>query len=424
MKTKTFANPWIIFIGCCLMSFVGFGLVVNTHGLYFAPLTEELGLNKTELSLTLTLQAIACAVTLIFSGRIMSKVNTQLLLTLCILMFGGGFILFAFFTSIVPFLIVWTLIGIAQAFALVVAIPVLLGNWFEKKLGLVMGVALGVSGLGGAFFNPMISSIIINNGWRTATIVSGILILVCILPFTLFVFRSAPNAEKGELPYGRERNTLDNKKVVEEVVLGITAKEAYRTSSFYFYLITMFSLSMVGGIVQHVSGHIVNEGFNLTVGASVVSAIMLGAAAGKFLIGILLDIFHANLVISLYAIFGIVGWGGLIWFSSEVSLVGSGFLLGLGQGISLVAIPYFVRKTFGAKEYSQIYSIIAMVGSFASAISATLGGVFFDKLGSYHLPISTNLVFYLIAALCILTAYAHKKKINSDTNEIREEKLV
>lgn len=424
MSKPKFNYAWMIFIGCCFMSFVGFGIVVNTHGLYFAPLTEELGLNKTQLGLTLTFQGFAAAITLIFAGKIMASINTKWLLSVCVTIFGGGFILFATFHSFIPFLIVWTLIGIAQAFALAVAIPVLIGNWFEKKMGLAMGISLGISGLGGAFFNPLISNIIINHGWRTASLLSGILILICILPFTLFVFRYKPNEEKGEFPYGREFNASNEKIAVKEELNSLSAKEAYRTSPFYLYLITVFSLSMIAGLVQHVSGHIVNIGYTLTVGASVVSAIMLGAAAGKVFIGILLDILPSNLVIIFYALFGIVGWGGLIWFSGETALVASGFLLGIGQGIGLVGLPYFIRKTFGSKEFAQIYSIISMVGAFAASIAATLGGVLFDKTGSFTIPISSNLAFYVIASVSLLLGFALKGKIISVPNQTNSNKIV
>ncbi|MEH7119321.1 MFS transporter [Neobacillus vireti] len=424
MGKQKFNYAWIIFIGCCFMSFVGFGLVVNTPGLYFASLTKELSVDRTEIAMTLTLSSLAGALTLMFAGKIFAKVNTKLLLSICVLVCGGGFILNSTFHSILPFYIVSTLMGIASTFAIGLCVPVLLGNWFEKKLGLAMGIAMGLTGFGGAFFNPLISSIIMNHGWRTAYLTSGMIILICLLPFTLFVLRYKPNADKGEIPYGKELNAKAEKAAAEEVLEGIPAKNAYRTPSFYLFLMTIISLNMVAGLVQHVSGHIVNIGYALTVGASVISGIMLGAAVGKILMGILLDLLSPNLVITLYTLVGITGWGGLIWFHGATALVASGFMLGLGQAILLVSIPYLVRKTFGPREYSQIFSIISMFGSFASAISATLGGVLFDKTGSYTLSISANLVFYVIASLSILTAYSLKRKIVFVSNEIKGEKIV
>ena len=43
----------------------------------------------------------------------------------------------------------------------------------------------------------------------------------------------------------------------------------------------MLALQFVSGSVQHISGHITSQGLPLTIGASVVSGVMLGAAAGK-----------------------------------------------------------------------------------------------------------------------------------------------
>ena len=49
-----------------------------------------------------------------------------------------------------------------STFALTLSIPLLLGNWFQKYLGTVMGIALGLSAIGGTIFNPIISSVITN----------------------------------------------------------------------------------------------------------------------------------------------------------------------------------------------------------------------------------------------------------------------
>lgn len=39
-------RPWLVFFGCCVLSFVGFGLIVNTPGLYFATLGKELSVSR------------------------------------------------------------------------------------------------------------------------------------------------------------------------------------------------------------------------------------------------------------------------------------------------------------------------------------------------------------------------------------------
>lgn len=44
-QTKSSSRPWLVFIGCCVLSLVGFGLIVNTPGLYFTVLGETLNVS-------------------------------------------------------------------------------------------------------------------------------------------------------------------------------------------------------------------------------------------------------------------------------------------------------------------------------------------------------------------------------------------
>lgn len=408
MHKKSSKKAWLVFVGCCVMSLVGFGLVVNTPGLYFTSITGELGITQAQIAMTLTISAIMQALTLIFAGKIMEKVDSRVLLSGCTIVFGGGFIAVSLFHSIVPFYVVYALIGVAQAIALSLAIPVLLSNWFEEKLGMVMGVALGLSGIGGAIFNQIVSRMIMAFGWRTSYMVAGIILFVCILPFSALVFKYGPDREKGEYPYGySEQKKQEDEKSAE----GISAKEAYKTPSFLLYVVAIILLQMVAGMVQQVSTHVQNMGFDLATGASVVSGIMLGAAVGKATIGALLDKINGKVVAIVFAVLGMFGWGGLLLAGVSFLLIMCGFILGLGQGLLLVGIPWYVRNTFGNKNYSQIFSIISMFGAFASAAASSINGLIFDLTGKYTVSLTMNVIFYACAAFCVVTAFSLRKKL-------------
>ncbi|MSE04546.1 MFS transporter, partial [Lactobacillus salivarius] len=191
---------------------------------------------------------------------------------------------------------------------------------------------------------------------------------------------------------------------------GITLKEATKTPMFYLIAFSMIALQFIAGFVQHISGHIVNSGLSLTTGASVVSGVMMGAAVGKILIGYLLDKFNNSFVVGLYTVFGILGWSGLIVLKSPMMLVSSGFILGLGQGLLLVALPYFIRREFGSKDYSNILSIISMLGSVSSAAAVSLDGVMFDIQHSYTMPLTLNVILYILAGIAVVMSirYTHK----------------
>lgn len=411
MKQKS-GYAWWIFASTCIISLVGFGLIINTIGLYFEPIGNAFHVGRADVALMPTFQNIAAAVVLIFAGKIMQKLNTKWLLTGCFAVIGLGLVSLSFAKSLMQFYIVWTLIGICQPFAIALSIPVLLGNWFQKKLGTVMGIALGISAIGGTIFNPILSSVITNNGWRTGWLVEGLIVLITLIPTGLFIIKGKPG--KGQVPYGYDPNSEESNKEINES--GITLKEATRTPMFYLIAFSMIALQYVAGFVQHISAHIVNVGMPLTVGATVVSGVMLGAAAGKILIGYLLDKFNNIGVIAVYSIFGILGWGGLLISKSSTILIACGFILGLGQGIMLVALPYFIRKQFGGKDYSNILSVISMFGVVASAASVSIDGVLFDMTKSYSVPLSLNVILYILSGLAIILSILLSKKI---INKIR-----
>lgn len=414
MENKKMHYAWLIFIACCAMSFVGLGLMVNTEGLFFVPIGKELKFSRSELSLMLTIQNIAAMISMPITGKMFNKIKTKYLLTGSFGFMAVGFVLLSRCSKLYMFYGIFTIIGLAMPAAMS-APTVLLANWFEKKLGFTMGIAMALSGLAGAIFNPLVSSIIVGHGWRTAYIFIAVAALIIVLPFTLFIVQFKPS-DKGLLPYGVDESKKTSGKPVEQT--GMTAKEAYRTAPFYLFCAAMIVLQAVAGLVQHVSAHVVNEGFSLTVGATVISGIMLGAAAGKFIIGLLLDKVPSKLVVIIYGSIGFIGWLGLNLALSSKLLIASGFVLGLGQALMLVALPFFIRKVFGTKEYSYISSIIGVCGSLASAVSVYADGVIFDMTKTYKLALSLNLVYYVVAMIVIIVALTigdkMKKAVTSD----------
>lgn len=408
---KRFHYAWIIFICTCIISLVGFGLVINTVGLFYGPVCKAFNIGRGEVALMTTFQNIAAALTLAFAGKLMNKINIKVLLTSTYLVIGLGLMGLSMAHSIVPFYVTWALIGICEPFAILLPIPVLLGNWFEKNLGTVMGISLGISAIGGAVFNPIISSVITGSGWRTGYIVSGAIVLIAILPLTLFLIKFKP--ENGVQPYGHSENAASTAVNNDS---GITLKQALKTPMFYLITLAMISLNYVAGFVQHISGHIVNVGLPLTVGASVISGVMLGAAAGKISIGWMLDKLNKSLVILIYGIFGIIGWGGLVVMKNASALVACGFILGIGQGILLVSLPYFIRKMFGSKDYSNIYSVISMFGAFASAAAVSIDGKIFDMTKSYAVPLWTNVALYVVSIMAIIISINITRRIIKNIN--------
>lgn len=410
-----FHYAWIIFLGCCIISFVGFGLTINTAGLFWSGMSADLGLTRAEIALNATFNGIAGAVSLLFAGTIFKKVNTKLLLTLSFAITGLCFIACSFIQTIGPFYGIKVVLGVVQQISIVISIPILLGNWFEKKLGMLFGITGALTAIGGAFFNPLVSDFILEYGWRNTYIIVGVINLALLLPFALLM-KFKP--ENGMLPYGAEKsNPVANQDqaLPTERLTGLTIKGAIKTPMFYFFIVAIICLQSAGSLAQHVPALIQNFNFSLQVGASVMSALLIGAAVGKLLMGFMLDHVKPTYVLLIFTIIGAFGWYSIKLFNDSLILNGSGFLSGMGQAIVLIAIPLLIRETFGTKDYSQILSIILMFGAFSNAVSVYIHGSIFDHTNSYSASLILNVVTYAIGFCCLALVIKFSRKVKTNS---------
>ena len=423
MSTQQRSNwrPWLVFAGCCVLSFVGFGFIVNTMGLYYTPLCDELGVSRTQIALAASIMAIAALPTTLLAGNIMKRIDSRILISACVAVCVLLFFAQSFFTQLWQFYVSFALMGIAYVIPITLAPSVLLANWFEDKLGLVMGIALGISGIGGMVFNPVVSSWITNFGWRASYRITAIVLAVCVLPFALFAFKFRPDQTKGESAYGHVVNqTADAAKTGQNDELpGLSFKQAAKTGSFALLVILAVLLQSVAALVQHVSGMEVARGLTLEQGSLVVSGIMLGAAVGKATIGVLLDRMKTEVVIILYAALGLGGWALMAASGMPTAATVAGFLAGIGQGVVLVSLPWMIRQFFGLKDYPMILSVISVGGGIASAVANTVHGTVFDMAGSYTPSLIANVVFYVVAAICAIAAYK-LRPMKANENKIEQ----
>lgn len=406
MTHKKSFFPWWVFIVCCFISMIGFGLLVNTIGLFFGPISQEFNVGRANVALMTTFQNAAAAIALFFAGKIMEKVNLRWLLTACFALIAVSMLSLTFANSLVHFYLTWTIIGICQPIAITLSIPVLLSKWFNQKLGTVMGISLGLSALGGTIFNPIIAEIIKNFGWRGGFVGEALLIGLILVPLAISI-KSEPTNQYPA--YGKAIQS--SKKVA---LAGFSLKQALKMPVFYALAFAMLALQFVSGSVQHISGHITNIGISPITAATVVSGVMIGAAIGKISIGYFLDKFNAKLVLAVYSLFGVIGWGGQAMLRESNLLILSAVILGLGQGVCLVALPYIIRQIFGEKDYSNILSVINMIGAFAMSASVYLIGLFFDQTGSYNLGWMINVAAFALSFIVIMITLG--KKENADSN--------
>ena len=399
--------PWLVFLGCCVLSFLGFGVIVNTPGQYFSTLRAVFHVSQSAVALTVTVQMLVGSLMLVVGGKILERYDSRKVLFLCVAVVALSFLACSFVTAFWQFYVIFAIMGAAYAIPVLLAPQALLSNWFEKRLGMVMGIALGLSGLAGALFQPIVVAWMSTLGWRGSYALTAGLFALIALPCTLLL-RFAPDKSRGEFAYGHDAEEHTQKATAAGS--GVTPRQAFRSWAFAFFVLSMVLLQIASGLVQHVATFEKDMGLAPLAAASVVTGIMIGAAVGKGSIGALLDRFNAVVVVLTYVFFGVAGWLIILFIHVPSLATLGGVLAGIGQGYLLVAIPWMIREHFGAGHYAQIYARAALVSNVMLALSTGLHGVLYDVTGkSYLLSFSLTLVGYVVATVLGLVAFTYQR---------------
>ena len=402
-------STWII-IGCCLLGLIHSGMVCNTLGLYYTSLAAEFEISMTRVTLIMSFLVGGGLVGIMFAGKLLHMIPTRVLLSFAVVIVGGGLLISSCFESIYLFYAVWGAIGFCSPLLISVTIPTILGNWFEEKLGSVMGIVYGVAGIGGTLFNPVTGWLLENYGFRTALQAEGVITLTVLLPITLFVLQLQP----------KEQKNIEHKAAGSAVK---KRKKHYWQKAFLLFVCASILLTIVNNLQQQISTHVQNIGFSISFASNVMAAVLLGCAVGNLVCGMMFDRMRPVPVLICYALCGLLGWlglaaaGVLLHPGIPVLLLLSGFLIGMGHALFQIGIPFCVRRVYGGAEYSQIFAAVCLPGSAVGIFAAPLGGVFYDVSGSYQGLVVLLSILSFAGGLSIIGALKAKKQSAAGTKK-------
>lgn len=413
-ENKKIHMAWFVLIACCALQAGGAGTLVNSAGVFLSPVAESLGVGIGELSLYLTITSLCLAFSLPIAGKMLTKYNIRILLSVGMTICALSVAAMSQFTAVWQWYIAGAILGIAGSVIFIITSPAIISNWFHKKVGLAMGIAMAFNGIGGAIMNPIISSAITNLGWRNGYLVMAAISLVIVLPFMLFVVRFKPE-DVGLKPYGYEENKQDVKKNVDTD--GIPAKIATKSMPFYLLFIAFGLMGYLNGYSQQLPAFGASINMPATLSAMLVSLSLLVSVGGKLTVGALNDKYGIKAVSVTGMLIVAIAFGLLIFSNGNytIALIGSA-LYGVTQTINAVAVPLITRKAFGSKDYSSIFANLAMGQNLIGAFGISIIGVIYDKTGSYNTNFGIGIGLCVGFIVLTLAALSSAKKLKAETN--------
>lgn len=402
------------------------GILFGASGVFMTPVSTALGIGTASFSMYLTIQSFAQAITVVIAPKLLGKFSYKSLNAVAAVLAGVGFAMMGFAKGVVVLYVGGALIGVGIVFLTYLTSGTLLPRWFNTKLGTMMAIATSGLGLGGVLFNPIASALVnsnglfgFNEGWRSAYVLLGALIIVICLPIALFVLKERPE-DKGLLPYGYEAS---EETAGKKILSGVSKSVAVKSSSFIWYVVMVVSFTLPSSILQFfpaVAGSsLALETASFDLVGVIGSVASVGALIGGFILGAANDKVggHGGCLVG-----GALGAVGCIVVlsggSSAAMLLGGAALFGVFYQLNMVQMPAIVQTLYGERDYDKIFPVAAAFSPWVGAVSYTLWGFLHDTSGSYTPMLIIGAALAALTAVAGLLAVASSKKLPRETVEI------
>ena len=411
-KWKNLHYAWKIVIACVLMKLGAAGATSVSMSNFVSPIVNELGCEVSELTTFVSIQAISMALLYTTASRFLTKSRIGLVVGVAATVEMASLAIMSTYTAPYMFYISGLVMGIAQAFTGLIAIPIVINMWFKKKTGTVLGIVIAVGSAATVGYNMLSAELITLYGWRRAYLILAVMGAIITLPSAFALLKSPEEA--GCAPYGAEDGEEEEMQAHHEAVqeLGLTKKEAFRLPLLYVAWMACVLFSYGSGVAGYATPFATMElGQSINFGAAVGVCSSAGSILSSLIVGKINDRFGVKAGLT----WGMVttGAGYLLMMASYTNpfwVFPSIFIVGLGNTMYMVQCPLMARKVVGMKHYAEIWARMMVVNSLVGGGLYSSIGLFYDKLGSYRGAFIMAIGLYLVGGLLGCTAISMSEK--------------
>ena len=406
---------WVIALVVLLEMFAYVGILNNINGLYLIPVTGELGISRGDYSLAFSAKALVGALSVVVSGPLLRRFGYRKMAALFLGVAAAAFLVLSVSRNLFMLYLGVTMIGICEGSCLTASAAFIIGKWFRKYHGSVLGFVTAATGIGGSATCILLTGIINGAGWRQSYVVCGILTAAVGVLIALLI-RDEPE-RLGLRPFGEgERIRIKEKqRKGTERWHGFTLTQLTRMPVFYLTVLEIFLSCLCLYIAFYVIvPYLQSRGFTPEEAASMQSVMLLGMAAFKLLSGVLSDWIGAKSAVGLCLAATTVSFYLLIRADSVASGILAVVVFALALPMTTVAIPLLTASLFGYRAHNTTNGFFLALPAAAAMIASPLTNTVFDRTGSY-IPafrgafLLSVLVLFLHFPVCLLAKRERKR---------------
>jgi len=415
-KEKIFWG-WYIVAGSFFVMAINYGSRY-CFGVFVIPLALEHGWSRSVISMAATINMLVYSVVAIFAGRMLDRIAPRWIITCGAIIAATGYILTGFINTPLSFYLTYgLLVGLGAGGLGVVVCSSSVGKWFIKKRGIAIGIATMGIGFGTLLLTPLAGYIGKYFSWRIGLFVLGAITCIVGIVISQTLMRKTQPEAYGLLPDG-DKISFPHQQPTISFFTKVSTAAVFRDSRFWTIAICHGLIIMVvmSVFVHQVAYAMDNNIGNITAATSL-AVVSFAGVFGQFFFGWFSD----RLSDPKYSYFmGIVilliGMILLLNVSSVSSLYLYAVIYGLGYGSLAPILPILAADRFGRHILGSIYGMLTFFIGVGGSIGPILGGIIYDKFGSYQYLWEINVALLAVISIIILTLKKGKQYDNASSN--------
>lgn len=400
---------WIILFAACVLN-IASRADAGSFGVFVEPLVELFGWSRGKISVAYSLAFIVGLPAVVIMGWLGDRYGARPLMIGAAMLITAGTFMLGTIKELWQFYVFYGFfVGSMGHAAYTVLLPVILTRWFNRHMGLALGIYWSAMGIGPMIFAPVFRWLIETRGWERAFTLIAMTVGTILITFSLLI-RSNPR-EKGLAPYGGE-DAVRGPKVPAASGPATARLGDILGQRPVWLLIGIHHLGCVGHsvILAHIVSMAIVQGVSGMEAAGVLSLIAGGSAVSRFASAVLADRFGGRILLTA-ALIGQCAPIFILFFAHEAwAFYAFALIFGLCYGGEMVGFPIINRQLFGAAApLGTIYSFEMVGAGTGMALGGWLGGFLFDLSGAYTWSTVAAILTTCLGLPLALALPRHKK---------------
>jgi predicted MFS family arabinose efflux permease len=369
-QTHKILPMWQVLICGAMIVSVAMG-IRHGFGLWMQPMTQTMGWGREDFAMAIAVQNISWGLIGVFSGMLADRFGAFRVIIVGALAYALG--LFGMAHAATPQWLIVTagvMVGAAQAGTTFAVVFGVIGrNIPPERRSWAMGVVSAAGSFGQFLMVPTESMLITQWGWQQALVMLSVGVLI-ILPLSLGL--REPSFAAGQAP-------VRNQSIVQAL------REAFGYRSFQLlmagYFVCGFQVVFIG---VHLPSFLKDQGMSAQLASTALALIGLFNIAGTYAAGSLGQVFPKNKILSgIYLARGIII---AIFISLPITPL-SVYIFAAAMGLLwLSTVPVtnaVIAQIFGVSHLSMLSGFVFLSHQVGSFLGVWLGGLIYDRTGSY-----------------------------------------